>query len=60
MAFFQLLSAVLGLGLEQLIQWRYGAMGLVCLVLIAGGVRARNSTCLTVGAVLFVLLMTQA
>ncbi|NGO07910.1 hypothetical protein G5C60_09660 [Streptomyces sp. HC44] len=60
MVFFQLLSAVLGLGLEQAVQWRYGAMGVVCLILVAWGVRARNSTCLTVAAVLFVLLMAQA
>ncbi|MFC4466241.1 hypothetical protein ACFPH6_17190 [Streptomyces xiangluensis] len=60
MVFFQLLSVVMGLGMEQLIQWRYGAMGLVCLVLITWGIRARNSTCLTVAAVLFVLLMAQA
>jgi hypothetical protein len=60
MVFFQLLSVVIGLGIEQLIQWRYGAMGIVCLLLITLGVRARNSTCLTAGAVLFVLLMAQA
>ncbi|TLS43059.1 hypothetical protein FE633_27310 [Streptomyces montanus] len=60
MALYQLLSFVLGLGLEQLVQWRYGAMGLACLLLIGIGVRARNSACLTTAAVLFVLLMTQA
>lgn len=57
MIFFQ---AGLSLGLEQLVQWRYGAMGVVCLLLITTGARARNSTCLGAGAFLFVLLMAQA
>jgi hypothetical protein len=60
MVFFQLLSVVMGLGVEQLVQWRYGAMGVVCLLLTTWGIRTRNSTCLTVAAVLFVLLMAQA
>ncbi|WP_033322270.1 hypothetical protein [Streptomyces yerevanensis] len=47
-------------GLEQLIQWRYGAMGVFCLLLITCGARTRNSTCLLFGTVLFVLLMLQA
>lgn len=59
MAFFQLLTTVAVLGIEQLLQWRFGAMGLVCLFLIGVGARTRNTTCLSVGAVVFVLLMAQ-
>jgi hypothetical protein len=58
--FFELLRAVLTLGIEQLLQTRYGILGLLCVVLLTIGLRARNATCLTVGAVLLMLLMTQA
>lgn len=56
----ELLRAVVSLGVEQLVQSRYGALGLLCLFLIGVGFRARNTTCMSVGAVIFVLLMTQA
>ncbi|MCG8966818.1 MULTISPECIES: hypothetical protein [Streptomyces] len=60
MVFSQLLSAVLTMGLEQLIQSRYGTFGLLCLCVFGIGVRARNATCASTGAVLFLLLMAQA
>lgn len=60
MIVFQLLSTVFLLGLDQLFQSRFGALGVLCLFLFAVGLRARNTTCLCVGAVIFVLLMAQA
>ncbi|MET9160261.1 hypothetical protein ABZX56_21245 [Streptomyces parvulus] len=60
MVLTQILSAVLMMGLDQLIRSRYGALGMLCLCLLAIGIRARNSTCVSVGAVLFLLLMAQA
>ncbi|MEV6538354.1 hypothetical protein [Streptomyces sp. NPDC051665] len=56
----QLLAAIFTLGLDQLLQSRYGALGVLCMFLLGVGLRARNTTCLSAGAVIFVLLMTQA
>lgn len=56
----QLLSAVFTVGLGQLLQSRYGALGVLCMFLLGVGLRARNATCLSAGAVIFVLLMAQA
>lgn len=56
----QLVGTVMSLGMEQLLQTRFGALGVLGLFLIAVGVRARNSTCASVGAVILVLLMAQA
>lgn len=56
----QLVSTVLFLGLRQLAEWRYGAMGIVCLVVLGAGIRARSSTWTSIGAIILVLLMIQA
>jgi hypothetical protein len=60
MILIQLLSTVLLMGLNQLFASRYGALGVLCLFLLGVGLRARNTACLSAGAVIFVLLMTQA
>lgn len=60
MIVIQLLSNLVVIGLEQLIQWRYGAMGLVALALITVSIRMRSENWLAVGAVLLLLLMLQA
>lgn len=60
MAIFQLVSAAAVLGLEQFVQWRYGAMGLLCFLLLVAGIRLRNGTTLALGAVVFMMLMAQA
>ena len=49
---------VLLVGLEQLVQWRYGAMGIVGLSLLGVGIRARNTTCTCLGALVLVMLLT--
>lgn len=58
--FFQLLTTVIGLGIEQLLNWHYGSMGVFALVLLSIGIRTRDKTCLSVSAVIFLLLMAQA
>ncbi|WP_234336889.1 hypothetical protein [Streptomyces xylophagus] len=50
----------MALEIKQLMQSRYGAPGLLCFFLLAVGLKARNATCMSAGAVIFVLLMTQA
>ena len=56
----ELLRTVMALEIKHLMQSHYGAPGLLCLFLLAVGLKARNATCMSVGAVIFVLLMTQA
>lgn len=56
----QLMAAVLTMGFDHVIQNRYGGVGVLALLLIGTGVKANNSTCSSIGAVLLVLLMTQA
>ncbi|MEU3738235.1 hypothetical protein AB0E78_14310 [Streptomyces sp. NPDC032198] len=53
-------SAVMVLGLEQFVQWRFGVVGLLCLVLLRAGIRARNANWIALGAVGLLLSMTQA
>jgi hypothetical protein len=48
------------MALDQLLQTRYGALGVISLLLLGAGIRARNSTCASIGAIMLVLLMTQA
>ncbi|GAA1938880.1 hypothetical protein GCM10009837_76340 [Streptomyces durmitorensis] len=60
MIFFQLLSAAIGFGMEQLLTSRYGSLGVLALVLLGIGIRAQNKTCLSASAMIFLLLMAQA
>jgi hypothetical protein len=57
---FQVLLAVLAMGLDQLIQSRYGGLGVLGLFLLGVGIKARSTTCSSLGAVMLVLLLTQA
>ncbi|MFE2888892.1 hypothetical protein ACUXZZ_19745 [Streptomyces graminifolii] len=59
MIFFELLAAIMTLGVNQLMQSRYGALGLLCLFLLGVGIKARNTACLSAGVVVFALLMAQ-
>ncbi|OIJ64825.1 hypothetical protein [Streptomyces mangrovisoli] len=51
-AVLAILSAVLQSGFEQTVQWKYGAAGLIGLLLFTIGIKARNSAVASVGAVL--------
>ncbi|MFG2472713.1 hypothetical protein ACGFXB_46010 [Streptomyces canus] len=45
------------LTVEQFSQWKYGYVGLIALLLLTLGLKYRNSTCSTVGAVMLALLV---
>jgi hypothetical protein len=57
---FELLSAVFTMVLSHLVQTYYGGVGAMFLLFFGVAIRARNSTCASVAAVLFALLMIQA
>lgn len=52
-----LVLALLVVGFEQMVQWRFGAMGVIGLTLLTVGVKAKNSTCSCLGAVVLVMLL---
>ncbi|KAB1982322.1 MULTISPECIES: hypothetical protein [Streptomyces] len=52
-----LLSAVFVVGFEQLVHWRYGPTGVVGLLLLGIGIKAKNATCSSIGAVVLALLV---
>ncbi|MET9899532.1 hypothetical protein OG788_21885 [Streptomyces sp. NBC_00647] len=56
----ELTVAALVIGFEQIVQWKFGAIGIMGLCLLGIGLKSRNSTCASVGAVLLVLLMARA
>jgi hypothetical protein len=60
MTVLQLLLTVLLAGLNQMFESHYGPLGVLCLFLLGVGFRDRDPTCLSAGAVFFVLLMLQA
>ncbi|MFF2847139.1 hypothetical protein ACFVT5_12470 [Streptomyces sp. NPDC058001] len=51
------LSTVFVIGFEQLVQWRYGPVGIVGLLLLTIGIKAKNPTCSSIGAVVLALLV---
>nr|WP_152885649.1 hypothetical protein [Streptomyces adustus] len=52
------MTTVLGVGLEQTVQWKYGAAGVIGLLLLSIGIRARNPTVSSIGAVMLAALVT--
>ncbi|GAA3174177.1 MULTISPECIES: hypothetical protein [Streptomyces] len=54
-----LISAVVVITIEQLVQWRYGMAGLVGLLLLTIGIRANSPRCSSAGAVLLALLVAR-
>ncbi|WP_406378138.1 hypothetical protein [Streptomyces sp. NBC_00197] len=53
-----LLSAVFVVGFEQLVQWQYGPSGVVGLMLLAIGIKAKSPTCSSIGAVVLALMVS--
>ncbi|MFE4669461.1 hypothetical protein ACFRI7_13585 [Streptomyces sp. NPDC056716] len=53
-----LLSAVFIVGFQQLVQWKYGAAGIVGLLLLSIGVKAKSPAITSAGTVLLALLLT--
>ncbi|MER6122799.1 hypothetical protein ABT173_08950 [Streptomyces sp. NPDC001795] len=54
-----LLSAVFVVGFEQFVQWRYGTMGIIGLLLLTVGIKAKNPTCSSIGAVVLAVMVAQ-
>ncbi|MEU4085606.1 hypothetical protein ACWD4F_30225 [Streptomyces aureus] len=52
-----LLSAVFVVGFEQLVHWQYGPTGIVGLLLLSVGIKAKNATCSSIGAAVLALLV---
>ncbi|WP_280846318.1 MULTISPECIES: hypothetical protein [unclassified Streptomyces] len=48
------------MSVDQLFTSRFGPIGVVCLLLVGAGLKARNTACVSTGAVIFVVLMLQA
>ncbi|NGO07906.1 hypothetical protein G5C60_09640 [Streptomyces sp. HC44] len=53
-----LIPAVFVVGFEQLVEWRYGPVGIFGLLLLSIGIKTKNSTCSSVGALLLAVLVT--
>ncbi|MEU3896433.1 hypothetical protein ACFUVV_08440 [Streptomyces sp. NPDC057376] len=50
-------SAILFVTLEQVVQWKYGAAGIVGLLLLTVGVKAKSPSVSSAGAVVLALLV---
>ncbi|WP_217245310.1 hypothetical protein [Streptomyces sp. AC602_WCS936] len=50
-------SAILVVTLEQVVQWKYGAVGIVGLLLLTVGVKAKSPSVSSAGAVVLALLV---
>jgi uncharacterized membrane protein YkvI len=60
MPLIALVIAALAIGFEQLIQWKYGPLGIVAFVLLTVGIKAKNTRISGLGAVILVLLLAQS
>ncbi|MGW2073466.1 hypothetical protein ACWCPK_34370 [Streptomyces sp. NPDC001953] len=54
-----LLSALFVVGFDQFVQWKYGTMGIIGLLLLTVGIKAKSPTCSSVGAVVLALMVAQ-
>lgn len=52
-----LLSAVFVVGFEQIVSWKYGTTGIIGLLLLAVGIKAKNPAVSSMGAVVLALLV---
>ncbi|WP_416964728.1 hypothetical protein [Streptomyces sp. Agncl-13] len=60
MPYTALVVAALAIGFEQLIQWKYGPMGIIAFVALSIGIKAKNTTISGLGAVILVMLLAQS
>ncbi|MFJ9907034.1 hypothetical protein ACIRVK_29765 [Streptomyces sp. NPDC101152] len=51
--------AALAFGFEQLVQWKYGPMGIIAFLALSIGLKARNTAISGLGAVILVMLLAQ-
>ncbi|NEB81133.1 hypothetical protein G3I40_38890 [Streptomyces sp. SID14478] len=60
MPVFAILIAALAIGFEQLIQWKYGPLGIIAFVALSIGLKAKNTMISGIGAVILVMLLAQS
>ncbi|CAL9505560.1 hypothetical protein [Streptomyces sp. enrichment culture] len=60
MPLIAIVVAALAIGFEQLVQWKYGPMGIVAFVALSVGIKAKNTMIGGVGAVILVMLLAQS
>ncbi|MEC3996017.1 hypothetical protein VSR01_21835 [Actinacidiphila sp. DG2A-62] len=44
---------------EEIVQWRFGAVGVIAIGLVTVGHKARNATCTAIGLTALALLLAQ-
>ncbi|MBT3154479.1 hypothetical protein HTV45_27025 [Streptomyces sp. CHD11] len=59
MQFLTLVSAVLIITVQQLVEWRFGVAGLIGLLMLTLGIRANRPGISSAGAVLLALLVSR-
>ncbi|MEU9284190.1 hypothetical protein AB0D57_05545 [Streptomyces sp. NPDC048275] len=52
-----LLSALFVVGFNQFVEWQYGPAGIVGLLLLSIGIKAKSPTCSSIGAVVLALMV---
>ncbi|MER5753122.1 hypothetical protein [Streptomyces sp. NPDC002088] len=52
--------AALAIGFEQIVQWKYGPMGLIAFAALTVGLKAKNTLISGIGAVILVMLLAQS
>ncbi|MFE1953409.1 MULTISPECIES: hypothetical protein [Streptomyces] len=60
MPLFAIVVAALAIGFEQLIQWKYGPMGIIAFIALSVGLKAKNTVISGIGAVVLVMLLAQS
>ncbi|MEV0642725.1 hypothetical protein AB0I77_49035 [Streptomyces sp. NPDC050619] len=53
-----LLAAVFVVGIEQTVQWKYGVAGVIGVLLLTIGIKAKSPTVSSIGAVMLALLVS--
>jgi len=60
MPLFALVIAGLAVGLDQLVQWKLGVMGVIAVAALSIGLKARSTAISGLGAVILVMLLAQS
>ncbi len=60
MPLIAIVIAALAIGFEQLVQWKYGPMGIIAFVALTVGIKARSTMISGIGAVILVMLFAQS
>ncbi|MHC5262863.1 hypothetical protein ACYSUO_33700 [Streptomyces sp. UC4497] len=60
MPLFAIVIAALAIGFEQLIQWKYGPMGIIAFIVLSIGLKAKNTVISGIGAAILVMLLAQS